>query len=127
MAPKRTALAPRDAFTILEQMTGELDRLFEPSASPSLRWPIFRTRPATETVTWFPEIDVFERDNRLVTKIDLPGLKKEDVKVEVTAGRLAISGERKSGTEEKKENFVGIVTCARHVGGDRLALEPDPT
>jgi len=45
---------------------------------------------------------VFERDNRLVTKIDLPGLKKEDVKVEVTDGYLAISGDRKMEAEEKK-------------------------
>ena len=47
---------------------------------------------------------MFERDNRLITKIDLPGMKKEDVKVEVTDGYLAISGERKTETEEKKEN-----------------------
>jgi HSP20 family protein len=34
---------------------------------------------------------------------DLPGMKKEDVKVEVTDGHLAISGERKRETEETKE------------------------
>ena len=60
-----------------------------------------------------PEIDVYEKDNRLITKIDLPGLKKEDVKVEVTDGRLAISGERKRETEEKKEQFY---RCEREYG-----------
>ena len=93
-------------------MTSDLDRMFETSALPSFRFPFFRTKPAAET-TWFPEIDVFEKDNRLVTKIDLPGLKKEDVKVEVTDGHLAISGERKSEGEEKKENFY---RCEREYG-----------
>jgi HSP20 family protein len=66
-----------------------------------------------ETATWFPEIDVFEKDNRLMTKIDLPGVKKENVKVEVTDGYLTISGERKTETEEKKENFY---RCEREYG-----------
>jgi HSP20 family protein len=94
-------------------MTSEFDRMFETSAWPWFRWPAFRTRPAAEAATWFPEIDVFEKDNRLVTKIDLPGMKKEDVKVEVTDGHLAISGERKTEAEEKKENFYH---CEREYG-----------
>jgi HSP20 family protein len=113
MASKRTALATRDPFNLLRQMTSEFDRMFETSAWPSFRWPVFRTRPAAEAATWFPEIDVFEKDNRLVTKIDLPGMKKEDVKVEVTDGHLAISGERKTEAEEKKDNFY---RCEREYG-----------
>lgn len=61
----------------------------------------------------FPEIDVVERDNRLITRIDLPGLKKEDVKVEVTDGYLTISCERKTEAEEKKEHFY---RCERQYG-----------
>lgn len=48
---------------------------------------------------------MFERNNRLVTKVDLPGMKREDVKVEVADGRLTISGERKAEAEEKTEDF----------------------
>jgi HSP20 family protein len=108
---KQTALTPRDPLTILRQMTSELDRMFETPAWPTFHLPFLRTKPAE--ATWFPEIDVFERDNRLVTKIDLPGLKKEDVKVEVTDGHLAISGERKTEAEERKENFY---RCEREFG-----------
>ena len=68
---------------------------------------------AAEEASWFPEIDVFEKDNRLVTKIDLPGIKKYDVKVEVTDHHLAISGERKTEAEKKKENFY---RCEREYG-----------
>jgi len=93
--------AARDPFTLLRQMTSELDRLFVESM---LGRSMFRSRPIPEA-SWFPEIDVFEKDSRLVTKIDLPGMKKDDVKVEVTDGQLVISGERKSEAEEKKEHF----------------------
>lgn len=103
MAPRKTALAPiRDPFTLLRQMSSELDRFFETGL---FRWPALRLRQTAEAPTWFPEIDVFERDNRLITKVDLPGLKKEDVKVEVIDDQLVISGERKTEAEEKKEHF----------------------
>jgi HSP20 family protein len=115
MASKQeTAVARvRDPFALLRQMTSELDRVFETSAWPSSRWPAFGTKPLLETAAWFPEIDVFEKDNRLVTKVDLPGVKKEDVRVEVTDGHLAISGERKTEAEERKEHFY---RCEREYG-----------
>jgi HSP20 family protein len=114
MAKKESALAPfRDPIAALRQMTTELDRMFDTGTWPSFGWPTFRGGLAHERGTWFPEIDVFEKDNRLITKIDLPGVKKEDVKVEVTDGHLAISGERKAETEEKKENFY---RCEREYG-----------
>jgi HSP20 family protein len=78
--------------------------MFE-DAWPALRWPALRPKNAAEDMAFMPAIDVFEKDNRLVTRVDLPGLKKEDVKVEVTDGYLTISGERKSEVEEKKEDF----------------------
>jgi len=41
----------------------------------------------------------------LVTRVDLPGMKKDDLTVEVTDGHLALSGQRKRETEEKKDNI----------------------
>jgi HSP20 family protein len=110
---KEGALAPRggsDPFALFRQMTADFDRLFP---EPFVRWPLFRTRPLVEAATYLPQIDVFERDNRLVTKIDLPGMKKEDVKVEIADGQLVVSGERKTEAEEKKENFF---RCERAYG-----------
>ena len=40
--------------------------------------------------SWSPTIEVMEKDNRLITRVDLPGVKKEDVKVEVADNRLTI-------------------------------------
>lgn len=113
MAKKETTLIPKrtgaDPFAL---MRAEFDRFFNESGWPALHWPTFRFGRDGE-VAWTPEIDVFERDNRLVTKIDLPGLKKEDIKVEVTDGHLAISGERQREEEEKGEEFY---RCEREHG-----------
>jgi len=114
---KETALAqgraPRDPFALLREMTSDLERAFERPFRTDFRWPSLRHFAFTDASDWAPEIDVFERDNRLVTKVDLPGLRKEDVKVEATDGHLTISGERKSETEEKKDN---VYRCERSYG-----------
>lgn len=102
---KQTAMATRDArdpFSLLRQMTSELDRAFDDPFF-NVRWPSLRL-PAMATSGWAPRVDVFEREGRLVTKVDLPGVKKEDVSVQVTDGQLALSGERKHETEETKDN-----------------------
>ena len=88
---------------MLKQMTSELDRAFE--EWPSFRWPSFAALEAPQSVAWSPKIDVFEKDNRFVTRVDLPGMKREDVAVEAADGHLALSGVRKRETEEKRENF----------------------
>jgi HSP20 family protein len=100
LVPTRSA---SDPFSFLRQMTSELDQVFDDW--PSLRRPFFGQAATSRSTAWSPKVDVFERDNRLVTRVDLPGMKKEDVSVEVTDGHLALSGERKRETEEKKDNF----------------------
>ncbi len=101
-----TTRAARDPFAALREITSELDRVFEDPFGrhwPRADWPSLRAVSPREA-GWAPQIDVFERNNSLITRIDLPGVKKEDVKVEVADGHLAISGERKSEREEKKDN-----------------------
>ena len=100
LVPTRGA---RDPFALLRQMTSELDRAFE--EWPSFRWPFVGKLATSAALGWSPRVDVLERDNRLVTRVDLPGMKREDISVEVTDGHLALSGERKRETEEKKDNF----------------------
>jgi HSP20 family protein len=82
-----SALSPLGAFDALD----ELSRL------PAL--------PQAATV-WTPAIEVFERGNEYVVRADLPGLRREDVNVEVDNGVLTISGERRSEYEdESPEGF----------------------
>ncbi len=96
------ARGARNPFALLRQMTAELDRAFDEPFWPSFRFPAMRTIEGVEA--WAPKVDVFEKDNRFVTRVDLPGVKKEDVTVEVTGGHLALSGKRIQEKEEKKDN-----------------------
>jgi len=53
---------------------------------------------------WSPRVDVLEREGQWVVHAELPGMSKEEVKVEVTHDLLTIQGERK---EEMKEEHGG--------------------
>ena len=80
----------------MRRITEELDRTFGPPADvPGLS--AFYPR------MWAPEIEVFERNQMFFVRVDLPGLKKEDVKIEVTHDQLTIEGERQLEKEEKDE------------------------
>ena len=52
-----------------------------------------------------PAIDVFEEDNSIVVKAELPGMKKEDISVEVSDGILKITGEKKREEKVEKKNY----------------------
>lgn len=55
-----------------------------------------------ENAVWSPLTDIVENDNEYVMKMDIPGVKKEDVKISYSNGEIRISGERKH-EEEKKD------------------------
>lgn len=63
----------------------------------------FKFRP--EKNAFAPKIDVFEKDNMLFVKADLPGMKKEEVFVTLEENDLILKGERKEEKEVKEENF----------------------
>jgi HSP20 family protein len=54
---------------------------------------------------WSPSADISETATEYVIRVDLPAVKKEDVKVTLDQGVLAISGERKRQTDDKNEKF----------------------
>ena len=111
---RATPRTGNDPFGLLRQWTSELDRAFDDPLWPRFGlMPAFRTFAVPSTTGWSPRVDVFEKDNRLITKVDLPGVKKEDVTVEVTEGHLALSGERKRESEETKD---GVYRAEREHG-----------
>jgi HSP20 family protein len=54
-----------------------------------------------ENAVWMPLTDIYEDKDKFTLKIDLPGIKKEDVKISYTNGNLNISGERVQESENK--------------------------
>lgn len=105
MNDKKALAKAVSPFGLLRQMTSELDRMFDDPWA--MRWPSLKI----EKEMWAPKVDVLEKDNRLITRVDLPGVKKEDVSVEVADGRLTLSGERKSETENKNNGNVYRSEC----------------
>ena len=57
------------------------------------------------TRTWAPPVDIYETDNALVLKADIPGVDPADVEIRVDDGTLYLKGERKFEREVKEENF----------------------
>ena len=103
MLKEDTHLAPREAtdpFAVLRNVAADFDRFFS-----GTRWPVFRDRIKTDFAGWWPQLDVYEKNNTLFARIDLPGLKREDVKIELGEKQLTIVGERKQEVEENQQNY----------------------
>jgi HSP20 family protein len=55
--------------------------------------------------TWAPAVDIYEQDNNIVLKAELPGVDPKDVDIRIENNVLTITGERKFDAEVKKENY----------------------
>ena len=58
-----------------------------------------------ENAVWMPLTDITEDKENYMLKLDLPGVKKEDVKISFSEGQLNISGERKQEKEAKDSKY----------------------
>lgn len=54
---------------------------------------------------WVPAMDLVETDDSLVLRADLPGVKREQIEIEVKDGVLTVSGERRSESEDRREGY----------------------
>jgi HSP20 family protein len=91
---------PSTTTALLRRMAREFDDLLAEREFP------FRRLGTFEPAVWTPELDVIDRDGKLLFLLDLPGLTKDDVKVDVTDSTLTVTGERKREVEETDEGFV---------------------
>jgi HSP20 family protein len=85
-------------FPFMRRLGEEMDRAFRFK-------PGFLGMTEPYVGEWSPEIEIFERGNKFVVRADLPGLTKENVKVQVIHDELTIEGERKVEKEETKEDL----------------------
>jgi len=96
-------------FGMMRRFTRDMERLFEdfegfrfPSVFGSETWP-FRTE--FNAMEWMPQVEVVHNNGQFTVRADLPGMTKDDIKVELANDMLTISGERKAEKEEKREGF----------------------
>jgi HSP20 family protein len=88
------AVLSMSPFELMRRFTDELDRAFEG---------LGLMRGAGEIEAWTPSVEIFERDNNLVVRAELPGTNADDVRVELTDDGLVIEGERRREREERLE------------------------
>jgi HSP20 family protein len=98
-------------FTFLRRFAQEMDQLFEGFGLESgFHMPrllsrsheLFRREAGFVPAEWSPRVDVLQREGQFVVRADLPGLSKDDIKVEVSDNLLTIQGERKQEKNERE-------------------------
>jgi HSP20 family protein len=62
----------------------------------------------TTTGSFVPAVDVYEDEHKVTLKLEIPGIKQEDVDVRLENNTLTVRGERNFEKEEKEENFHRI-------------------
>jgi HSP20 family protein len=106
---------PASPFRMLERFTDEVDRVFDDFGFGRWRsrrpWRGFGMLSGEEM--WTPDVEIFHRNSELVIHADLPGLTKDDVKVDVTENQVSIEGERQRQHEEERE---GVYRSERSYG-----------
>jgi HSP20 family protein len=85
-------------FPLFQRLSRELDTMFERFG---VERPVFEELPRM----WSPEVEMTTKDNTLLVTVDVPGMKKEEITVEVLENHLVVRGERRHEKEEKKEGF----------------------
>jgi HSP20 family protein len=86
-------------FAMMREFTEEMDRMFQGTAA------------SQEMQAWAPAIDVQQANGNLMVTAELPGLKKEEVKVELSDDALVIEGERKREHKEEREGYYRSERC----------------
>jgi HSP20 family protein len=79
----------------------EVNRLFEDNFT--------RERSGhADLATWAPPVDIYETENELVVKAELPDFQDKDIDVRITNNTLTIRGERKFEKDVKEDNYLRI-------------------
>ncbi len=95
-----------DPFRELEDVSSRLNRIFgrAPARAES-------DSGMLAAADWMPSVDISETDTAYLIRGEIPGVKKEDVKVTIQEGMLTIQGERKQEKEEKGKRFHRVECC----------------
>jgi HSP20 family protein len=104
-------------FVEIDDIQNRLNRLFIDKA----------VKPSDAFADFMPAVDIQETDNEFIVKADLPDVKKEDVKVHLQDGVLAIEGERRQEKEEKGRRFHRVERdYGKFVRRFAMPIEIDP-
>jgi HSP20 family protein len=87
-----------EPFRSFRPFYGDFDKWFDEAADAN--------SPANGT--WHPAVDVYETEGSYVLKAELPGVSKEDIKIDVNNNALTIKGEKKFEEKTEKDNYMRV-------------------
>jgi HSP20 family protein len=90
-----------EPFHGLNSLQGQVNRLFEDTFNRS------RASEA-DLATWGPAVDIYETENELVVRADLPDLEQKDIDIRVENNTLTMRGERKFDKTINQENYLRV-------------------
>jgi len=90
-----------DPFRRLASLQDQVNRLFEDTVHQG-------RRNQADLATWAPAEDIYETENELVAKFDLPGVQESDIDIRVENNTLAIRGERKFEREVNEDSYLRV-------------------
>jgi len=101
-------------FTMMRRLAEEMDRAFEEIGLESrFHFPrmftrgreLLRRETGLIPAEWSPRVEVLEKEGFFVVKAELPGMTRDEVKVEITENMLTLAGERKQEKKQEKEGY----------------------
>ncbi len=92
----------RSAMSDVAVLQNRLNSIFSDFARPE------GTSESLAVGNFVPAVDVYEDEHKLVLKLEVPGIRQEDIDVRLENQTLTVKGERKFEAEEKEENFHRI-------------------
>ena len=95
-----------DPFRNVAALQDRINRIFDESFS--------RTADVDDDISmsaWKPSVDIYETDEAIILKAELPGIKKEDVSVEIKDNVLTLKGERIEDKEIKEGSYFRKERC----------------
>jgi len=100
------ALVKWDPFRDVAELQNRINRMFDDSFGPS------RDREdEVNMCAWKPAVDIYETETGVILSVDLPGVGKENVAVEVKNNILTLKGERFPKTEINQEAYYRQERC----------------
>jgi HSP20 family protein len=108
--PAESTTPARGSFTLMHRLSEDMDRLFANlgfgrAVSSIADRDSWGGRSGEADAAWLPQVETFRRGDQIVVRADLPGAKREDVKVEIDNGVLTISGHRATEHEDNRDEF----------------------
>ncbi len=90
-------------FKDLMALQEEMNRLFNEAFS---RFRLPEEGPMA--VSWSPAVDIYETEDKIVVKAELPGVDRKDVSIEIRDNTLILKGEKKAEKTVKEENYYRL-------------------